>query len=86
MGLRFENLDDKTRRLMIEEIDADVAGLSIYLSNYRPIWASKNGRGLLREAARSGSDDTLAQTLNLRRCFRRETARRKPKGGFTMVR
>jgi len=33
MGLRYENLDETTRRYMNEEIERDIADGSIYISN-----------------------------------------------------
>lgn len=85
MGLRYENLDGETRRLMLEEIDADAAGTGFYLSNYLNEAGQEQWPSLLREAARTGSDDELARALRDQHCFKREVERRKPKGGFTMV-
>lgn len=85
MGLRYENLDDATRRFMVEEIDMDVQSGAIYISRYL------NPRGcdawpvLLREAAERGTDDTLASAIVRDRCLEERVERKKPKGGVTMV-
>jgi hypothetical protein len=87
MGLAYRDLDEETRKYMIEEIDMAVADGSIYISP----WLSERGKEdwneLLKAAAATGNDDTLA--AELRRFGRiNETAeRRKPKGGgFTTYR
>ena len=85
MGLAYQNLDEETRRLMLDEIDSDIAELGLYRSSY----LNSDGHGLwpelLREAARAGSDVTLQADLTARRCFLAHTQRNKPKGGYTMV-
>lgn len=84
MGLRYENLDDETRRFMVEEIDGD--GARIYLSNYLNNDGQRQWPLLLRESAEKGSDDSLADALRKGRCFKAEVERKAPKGGYTMVR
>ena len=85
MGLVYENLDEETRRLMVEEVEFDISGPGLYLSSY----CNPNGRDLwpelLREAARAGSDATLEAALQAKKCFLSHAQRRKPKGGYTMV-
>lgn len=63
MGLRFEDLDDETRRFMVEEIEMDTASDKIYRSSYLGQRAQGNWPDYMKEAARSGSDDTLARQL-----------------------
>lgn len=86
MGLRYENLDEEVRRYMVEEIDSDTQSERLYLSNYlndggRAAWPQ-----LLREAARAGTDDSFANSLRLQRAMKEMVERRKPSGGYTMVR
>lgn len=86
MGLRYENLDEAVRAYMVEEIDADTVEGRLYLSNYlndrgREAWA-----GLLREAARVGTDDSMAHAIRTGRYLKDQVERRKPKGGYTMAR
>jgi hypothetical protein len=85
MGLRYDNLDDRTRALMVEEIDRDTAAGNMYLSNYLNEGGQRDWPGYLREAARAGTDDRLAQTLRANRSFKTQVERRKPKGGYTMA-
>ena len=83
MGLRLENLDGQTRRLMLEELDLDLADDSLYMSKY----LSESGREayprLLREAIEHGTDDSLGVALAAAGAFRETYQRRNPRGGFT---
>lgn len=83
MGLRFENLDGETRRIMLEEIDLDAGSTGFYLSNYLTDAGKQRWPELLRQAAAEGTDDTLAASL--RGLFKLEAERRNPKGGYTMA-
>ncbi|QDO96414.1 hypothetical protein FNB15_03575 [Ferrovibrio terrae] len=83
MGLDFRNLDDRTRALMVEEIDLD--GDNLYLSRFLTDDGQAQWPGLLRDAALNGNDDTLAAAVRGGRLLRRQYQRRKPKGGFTMA-
>lgn len=85
MGLRYENLDETTRKFMIEEIDMDVTNGSIYISNYLNPRGCETWPRILREAAERGTDDTLAEAIIRDRCLKDRVERRKPKGGFTMA-
>lgn len=85
MGLAYENLDQTTRALMVEEIDLDSGGRGLYLSNYLTPAGQAAWPTLLRDAAQNGSDASLEGQLNIGRCFRQQVERRKPKGGVTMV-
>lgn len=66
MGLDFKNLDQRTRALMLAEIESDIAANRLYLSDN----LSQTGRidypALIKEAARSGSDVTLAAAIRSR--------------------
>lgn len=85
MGLRYENLDEATRRFMVEEIDMDVQSGAIYISRYLNPRGCEAWAGLLREAAESGTDDSLALAIVRDQCLRDRVERKKPKGGVTMV-
>lgn len=85
MALRFENLDDRTRVLMLDEIAMDAAEGSIYVSNYLAETGAVNWPGYLRVAAESGNDSTLESTLRNNHCFKQQVERKKPKGGYTLV-
>lgn len=84
MGLRYEDLDAETRRFMVEEIEMDARDDKLYLSP----WLSQTGQGdwseILIEAARTGTDDTLANSIRERGRLNRTAQRRKPNGlGYT---
>jgi hypothetical protein len=85
MGLALHNLDQKTRSLMIEEIEADIKGRGLYVSNYLNDRGANRWSDLLIDSARSGTDDTLAAELAVEQCFKDKVERKKPKGGFTMA-
>jgi hypothetical protein len=78
LGLNYENLDGVTRAFMIEEIAIDERAETLY----RSPWLTQGGQGdwaeILREAATSGSDDTLAAQLRLRNRIATRAQRRKP--------
>lgn len=60
MGLNYRNLDDRTRMLMLAEIDRDISASTLYLSDNLSEQGKKKYPELLRGAAQSGNDDTLA--------------------------
>ena len=80
MGLAYEDLDDETRRFMIEEIGMDEHSDTLY----RSPWLTQGGQGnwadILREAARNGNDDTLAAYLRSSGSIVATAVRAKAKG------
>lgn len=66
MALQHHHLDDRTRKLMLAEIEQDIASNKLYLSDN----LSPQGRieypGLLKGAALNGNDAMLAQELSTR--------------------
>jgi hypothetical protein len=86
MGLRYENLDAETRRFMLEEIEMDIASDRLYLSSYLGQRAQGNWADLLRSAAATGTDDSLAAELRRPGMLNATTQRRKPTGGYTTAR
>ncbi|APT30566.1 hypothetical protein MCBMB27_01275 [Methylobacterium phyllosphaerae] len=84
MGLRYENLDPETRRFMLEEIEMDAASDRIHLSAYLTQRAQGDWPDWLREAAQSGTDDTLAARLRMGTALNRTTMRRT-RGGYTQA-
>ncbi|KLE31681.1 hypothetical protein [Aurantiacibacter gangjinensis] len=85
MGLRFENLDEATREAMLQEIDRDAESGNVYVSNYLNHAGERDWVTILRQAAHSGSDETLAAAIRENGYLKDEVQRRKPKGGFTMA-
>lgn len=63
MALAYKNLDPDTRRLMLEEVELDVAHGTVYVSRRLTPSGTTQWAGLLRQAIRAGSDDTLAASL-----------------------
>lgn len=82
MGLNYENLDDRTRQLMIAEIDRDCDASTLYLSDNLTDRGKRDYPELIQEAARSGSDDTLAAEIRSR-LNSHEKPRRLRSGGFS---
>lgn len=85
MTLYFHHLDERTRRLMLEEVEYDIAHNQLHISPFLSGQGQQDYANLLREAIRTGHDGTLAQSLGVHRRIHRSLPRRKPKGGFTIV-
>jgi hypothetical protein len=86
MAIQYENLDEVTRGLMIEEIDRDLGPPdSLYRGSYLSERGKQDWPALLREAASNYNDDWLAAQLRFQNRLLHQTPRKKPKGGFTMV-
>lgn len=85
MGLKYANLDTQTRGFMVEEIEMDVASDKIYRSSYLGQRAQGNWPDLLRDAAATGNDDTLAAELRKPGMLNSTTQRKKPSGGYTIA-
>ena len=83
MMLRLENLDDRTRRYMLDELDADVAQGTLYMSPRLSERGQADYEGLLRTAIESGDDVSLAASLRSPGRMRATRPRRTPKGGAT---
>lgn len=64
MGFNFENLDQKTRELMEAEVNFDLERNNLYLGKTLSELGKNNYLDLLREAIRSGSEESLAVELN----------------------
>jgi hypothetical protein len=73
-GLQLLNLDERTRRFMLDELDRDVADGSLFLSPRLSERGQASFEQLLRTALGSGTERSLAEEL---RCHdRMETATR----------
>jgi hypothetical protein len=83
--MEFKNLDERTRMLMIKELEMDIDNGSLYLSS------RLNEKGfieyieILRTAITKGNSRSFADELRHCQCLKRHEERQKPKGGFTMV-
>lgn len=85
MGLNYANLDQRTRELMLAEIDLSIPAGGIYVSSYLTEQGEEDWVGLLSEAAKSYSDDWIAEQLAIGQRLKQQVQRRKPKGGYTYV-
>lgn len=85
MALYFENLDDRTRQLMLTEMEYDVANNQLHISPFLSGQGQRDYTNLLREAIESGNDETLAQNLREHRRLIKTLPRRKPKGGYAIA-
>ncbi|GJM43285.1 MAG: hypothetical protein DHS20C21_01270 [Gemmatimonadota bacterium] len=82
MGLDYRNLDARTRELMLAEIDRDISESTLYLSDNLSPQGRAEYPDLIRDAARSGSDETLALAIRSR-LNAREKPRALKTGGFS---
>ena len=83
MTLYFYNLDERTRRLMVDEMDFDIANNQLHISPFLSGQGQRDYPNLLREAMQSGTAETLAEALRShRRIFKALARRNKLKGGY----
>jgi hypothetical protein len=81
MGLLLENLDECTRRFMLEELDDDIARGRLYLSPRLSDIGQADFVGLLRAAIRGGTDVSLAAELRADGRMRSTSPWKKGTGG-----
>lgn len=81
MGMNFVNLDDKTRKYMLDELAQDVASNKLYLSPRLNDAGRRNYEKLLRSAIQNGDDVSLANSLV--GMFKEYEQRAKKSGGYT---
>jgi hypothetical protein len=84
MALYFENLDERTRQLMLDEMDYDVANNQLHISPFLSGQGQRDYANLLREAIQGGNDETLARLREHRRILR-TLPRRNPNGGYSIA-
>ena len=85
MGLFYENLDKRTRRLMLDEMEGDIGANRLHISPYLSGQGKRDYPDLLRRAIETGSDDSLAEALSQQRRIERAAPRRGSSEGFTLV-
>jgi len=83
MALSLYNLEAQTRKLMLEEIDSDIAKGTLYKSPRLTPVGEKDYPQLLKAAAQSHDDGWLAAELRRDSRIAQTEQRRKPKSGFT---
>jgi hypothetical protein len=84
MALYLENLDDRTRQLMLDEMEYDVTQNQLHISPFLSGQGQRDYANLLREAIQSGNDETLAESLRGHRRILRTLPRHNPKGGYSI--
>ncbi len=82
MSLYYANLDDRTRQLMLEEVEYDVARNQLHISPFLSGQGQHDYANLLRDAIQHGNDESLAESLRSHRRLERALPRRQPKGGY----
>jgi hypothetical protein len=85
MTLHLFHLDERTRALMLEEVEYDLGRNQLYISPYLSGQGIHDYPMLLREAIQHGDESTLAESLGQYRRIGRTYHRRLPEGGYTIV-
>jgi hypothetical protein len=85
MALYLENLDERTRQLMLDEMEYDIANHQLHISPFLSGQGQRDYENLLRDALQNGDDETLAQNLREHRRILRTLPRRNPSGGYTIA-
>ena len=86
MALYFENLDDRTRQLMLDEMEYDIANNQLHISPFLSGQGQRDYANLLHEALEGGNDESLAQNLREHRRILKTLPRRNPKkGGYSIA-
>jgi len=84
MVMNLVNLDDKTRKFMLDELEQDIASNRLYISSRLNVVGRRNYEGLLRSAIKNGDDASLSN--NLAGLFEEYEQKVKPSGGYTTAR
>jgi hypothetical protein len=85
MALYLENLDDRTRQLMLDEMEYDIAHNQLHISPFLSGQGQRDYVNILRETLQTGTDETLAEKLREHRRILRTLPRRNPKGGYSIT-
>jgi hypothetical protein len=85
MALLLENLDSRTRQLMLEELEYDIAHSQLHISPFLSGQGQRDYVYLIRDAIQNGNDETLAENLKMHRRINRTQPRRQPKGGYSIA-
>lgn len=85
MALYYQNLDERTRQLMLDEMQFDIDHNQLHISPLLSGQGQMDYSSLLREAIQSGNDETLAESLRAHRRIAKTLPRRKPKGDGYLI-
>jgi len=86
MGISYENLDMRTRELMIRELDLDISSGRLYISSRLNSSGEAAWSNVLREAIQTYDDDWLAGQLQARGYLETQETRRTRSGRTTVAR
>ena len=86
MALNLLNLDEKSRLLMLQEVDSDFKDEKLYISSRLSLRGKQDYLHLLKEAISIYDDSWLANQLRNGGRINIEEQRKKPKGGYTIAR
>lgn len=76
----FFNLDEETRKLMLEEINSDISKDNLYLSNRLDINGKEKYPAFLIESVNNGTEETFTNLLLQDGCFNEtESVQGRPK-------
>lgn len=84
MRFDFKNLDEVTRKLMLDEVKRDIANNQLYFSRRFNETGEKFYPEILRKALTSGDEQSLANDLKENNCFKTHEER-KTKTGVTQA-
>ncbi len=85
MALYFENLDERTRQLMLDEVEYDITYNQLHISPFLSGQGQRDYVNLLRAAVQSGNDETLAENLRAHRRILKTLPRRNPRSGGYLI-
>ncbi len=86
MGIYYENFDAQTRQFMIEELEIDMSGGTLYISPRLNDTGRENWANILREAIQNHNDIWLANQLRVRNYMNTQEQKRTRSGGTTIAR
>lgn len=85
MAIYFENLDKKTRDYMRGEVNVDFEKANVYYSKYLKSGFRDKWDRLLLDAVAEHDDTWLENQVEVNQLLVDSYQRKKPKGGFTIV-
>lgn len=83
--LELPHLDERTRQLMLNEVEYDIERNQLHISPVLSGQGQRDYPNLLLKAIESGNEETLATHLRLHRRLERAAPRKRTSGGFTIA-